>query len=269
MKRGGLTGMALTAAWGSAILALELLRPLRPATESKITRDGRNAGVAAFAAVPVALLEAPLALALAHAVEKRGWGLVNRLPLPPAVRDSVAILALDYTLYLWHVLTHRVPVLWRFHLVHHVDRDLDASTALRFHFGEMTISVLWRAAQVAAIGVSPRAFAVWQQFLIGAILFHHSNVRLPARWERAIGLLIVTPRAHGLHHAADERLTNANWSSGLSCWDRLYGTWREPAPADDFEIGVPAYRRDADVGLAAMLALPFVQQRDAWTRSDE
>ncbi|GAC1585081.1 MAG: sterol desaturase family protein [Candidatus Velthaea sp.] len=261
--------MEITAAWGTAILALELLRPLRAATESKIARDGRNAGVAAFAAVPVALLETPIALALAKYVEKRRWGLVNRLPVPPVMRDAAAVLALDYTLYLWHVLTHRVPFLWRFHLVHHVDRDLDASTALRFHFGEMAISVLWRAAQVSAIGVSPRAFAVWQQLLVGAILFHHSNVRLPARYERAIALFVVTPRAHGLHHAADERLTNANWSSGLSCWDRLHGTWREPDPADDFVIGVPAYRSDGDVGLVAMLALPFEQQRDAWTAADE
>lgn len=265
MKRAGMTGFAISAAWGAMIFALELVRPLRAPTESKIARDGRNAGVAAFAAVPVALIETPIALALSRFVQNRRWGLMNRLPVPAAVRDAAAVLALDYTLYLWHVLTHRVPFLWRFHLVHHIDRDLDASTALRFHFGEIAISVLWRAAQVTAIGVSPRAFGAWQQLLVGAILFHHSNVRLPARWERAISLIVVTPRAHGLHHAADQRLTNANWSSGLSCWDRLHGTWREPAPADDIVIGVPAYRSDADVGLAAMLVLPFVQQRDAWT----
>src|SRR5215208_1822575 len=103
---------------------------------------------------------------------------------------------MDYTLYLWHMLTHRVPALWRFHQVHHCDLDMDASTALRFHFAEMAISVPYRAAQVAVLGVAPRPLSIWQTFLFVSILFHHSNLRLPLWLERRLSWMIVTPRMH-------------------------------------------------------------------------
>src|SRR3546814_2584537 len=105
-----------------------------------------------------------------------------------------------YTLYVWHLLLHRVPLLWRCHVAHHVDLDLDASTALRFHFAELALSVPWRAAQIVLIGVSPRALSVWQTALLLSVLFHHSNARLPPAMERRLNRLIVTPRMHGIHH---------------------------------------------------------------------
>src|SRR5918998_1654866 len=95
-------------------------------------------------------------------VQRKRWGLLKRVHLPPALEVAAAVVLLDYTLYVWHVLTHRAPLLWRFHRVHHADLDLTASTALRFHFGEITISVLFRAGQVLFIGVSPKALNVWQ-----------------------------------------------------------------------------------------------------------
>jgi sterol desaturase/sphingolipid hydroxylase (fatty acid hydroxylase superfamily) len=104
---------------------------------------------------------------------------------------------MDYTLYLWHVLTHRVPFLWRFHAVHPIDLDLDASTALRFHFGELAVSVLYRAAQVVLVGVDTEALTCWQMFLSLSILFHYSNVRLPhngslSSWRSPLILLATT-----------------------------------------------------------------------------
>src|SRR5207244_5537109 len=127
----------------------------------------------------VQAVEIPLVRPLAIYAGQRRWGVTSALPLPTWLAVAVALLLLDYTLYVWHVLTHRVPLLWRLHVVHHVDRDLDASTALRFHFAELVISIPWRAAQVLVIGVSPLAFSVWQTALLVSILFHHSNVRLP------------------------------------------------------------------------------------------
>jgi sterol desaturase/sphingolipid hydroxylase (fatty acid hydroxylase superfamily) len=124
------------------------------------------------------------------------------------------------------VLTHRVPLLWRFHLVHHVDLDLDASTALRFHFGELLFSVPWRAAQVIVIGVSPTSYLVWQGLVFFSILFHHSNVALPIKLERWVVRFVVTPRMHGIHHSVVRGETDANWSSGLALWDWLHGTFR-------------------------------------------
>jgi sterol desaturase/sphingolipid hydroxylase (fatty acid hydroxylase superfamily) len=148
----------------------------------------------------VNLLERPIVEPLAARVERQRWGLLYRRRLSPPLHIILAMLLLDYTLYIWHVFTHRVPWLWRFHLVHHVDLDLDASTALRFHFGELALSVPWRAAQIAAIGVTPTALRLWQNGLLVSILFHHSNVQLPIAVERVLGRLIVTPRMYGIHH---------------------------------------------------------------------
>jgi sterol desaturase/sphingolipid hydroxylase (fatty acid hydroxylase superfamily) len=178
---------------------------------------------------------------------------------------TLAVVLLDYTLYLWHVLTHRVPFLWRFHVAHHVDLDLDASTALRFHFGELAISTVWRAAQVALIGVSPLSFSVWQTFLLLSVLFHHSNVRLPIEVERKLNLLFVTPRMHGIHHSIVREETDSNWSSGLTVWDWLHGTLRLNVPQYEITIGVPAYREAEEVGLAQVLKMPFARQRPTWT----
>jgi sterol desaturase/sphingolipid hydroxylase (fatty acid hydroxylase superfamily) len=171
---------------------------------------------------------------------------------------------LDYTLYLWHVLTHRVPLLWRFHLVHHVDLDLDASTALRFHFGEMALSVPYRLLQVALIGADPAAVALWQVLLVASILFHHSNVRLPAGLERVLVRVIVTPRMHGIHHSDFENETHSNWSSLLSAWDYLHGTLVLSVPQAEVAVGVPPYREPRQVTLGKMLALPFRARGEHW-----
>jgi sterol desaturase/sphingolipid hydroxylase (fatty acid hydroxylase superfamily) len=177
---------------------------------------------------------------------------------------ALAVLLMDYTLYLWHVLTHRLPLLWRFHVVHHVDLDLDASTALRFHAGELAISTAWRAGQVLLIGVSPLSLFFWQTFLLLSILFHHSNVRLPFATERWLNHLIVTPRMHGIHHSIVQEETNSNWSSGLTIWDRLHGTLRLNVPQAEITIGVPAYREPEEVRLMEILKLPFEKQRPTW-----
>jgi sterol desaturase/sphingolipid hydroxylase (fatty acid hydroxylase superfamily) len=159
------------------------------------------------------------------------------------------------------VLIHRAPFLWRFHKVHHVDLDLTASTALRFHFAEMALSVPWRAAQVLLIGGSPRALAIWQDFLFLSVMFHHSNLRLPPKWERCLVRLIVTPRMHGIHHSIVEDETNSNWSSGLTVWDWLHGTLKLDLPQNAITIGVAAYREPNDVTLPKLIAMPFVDPR--------
>src|SRR5206468_12584812 len=136
---------------------------------------------------------------------------------------------------------------------HHIDLDLDASTAIRFHFGELTISAAWRAMQIALIGVSPLSFSVWQTFVFVCILFHHSNVRLPKNVERCVRPLLVTPRMHGIHHSMVREETNSNWSSGLTVWDWLHGTLRLDVPQERIRIGVPAYSDPHDVTLPHVL----------------
>lgn len=250
---------------------LENRRPLRRAVEPKLPRSGRNLAVAALAALALQIAEKPVALRLTKLVEEKNLGLLKIVRLPKYLEIAFAVALMDYTLYLWHVLTHKVPFLWRFHLVHHVDRDLDASTAVRFHFGELVISVVWRSLQILIIGVSPASFAVWQIFLFPSVLFHHSNLRLPENIDRALQDFIVTPRLHGIHHSVAREETDSNWSSGLTIWDKLHGTFRSSggiAP-EDVTIGVPAYQDPNDVTLAEILPLPFEKQKNDWQLSSQ
>ena len=170
---------------------------------------------------------------------------------------------MDYTLYLWHVMTHRVPFLWRFHRVHHADLDMDASTAIRFHLGEFLLAAPYRALQVALIGVSPEALTLWQRLTLAEVVFHHSNLRLPLGLEQRLVGVIVTPRMHGIHHSTVPGAADANWSSLFTLWDRLHGTLRLNVPQAAVEIGVPELRRPRDVALPRLLALPFERQRRA------
>jgi sterol desaturase/sphingolipid hydroxylase (fatty acid hydroxylase superfamily) len=221
--------------------------------------------VAGVSAIVVVLAERPIVMPLAAVVERQNWGLLRRFGLPLWLEIAAALVLMDYTFYIWHVLMHRVPLLWRFHLVHHVDLDLDASTALRFHFTEMLASVPWRAGQVALIGLTPLTFSAWQCLFLISILFHHSNVELPVRWERLVNKLIVTPRMHGIHHSIVERETNSNWLSGLTVWDWLHGTLRLNVPQVEVTIGVPAFQEPKAVTLPRVLAMPFEHLPPSWT----
>lgn len=240
-----------------ALLVAERRRPLRPRVEDQTRRDLRNLVVGLMSAVTVATLQRPLVEPLARTVERRRWGLAQRLPLPGWGRTLLAIALMDYTLYLWHVLTHRAPFLWRFHAAHHADRDLTATTALRFHFAEMALSIPYRAAQVLLLGSSVRALKLWQTLTLGCILFHHSNLRLPARVESIVGWLLATPRMHGVHHSIVKAERDSNWSSGLSIWDRLHGTLRLDMGQADVRVGVRGFLDDGHASLSRVLAGPF------------
>lgn len=259
-----LLGASIAVGTFGALLYLENRRPLRRSTESKLIRNARNLTVAGFAAVALQLAEQPIAAPLTKLVERKKIGLLKIFRLPPILELILAVILMDYTLYVWHVLTHKIPFLWRFHAVHHVDLDLDASTALRFHFAEMIISVAWRSAQILTIGVSPVSFAAWQMFLFPSILFHHSNVRLPIELERKISRFFVTPRIHGIHHSIVKNEIDSNWSSGLTVWDFLHGTLKTDVPQNEIIIGIPTYQKSEEVTLPKILSMPFEKQKQMW-----
>jgi sterol desaturase/sphingolipid hydroxylase (fatty acid hydroxylase superfamily) len=263
-KVPGWLSLLLVGGGFAALLWWERRRPLRRSVEPKLRRNARNLAVATLGAVALRLAEQPVTRPLTQLVERRRWGLLPRLNLPRWLEVPLAVVLLDYTLYFWHILVHRVPLLWRFHQPHHVDLDLDASTALRFHFGELALSVPWRAGQVLLIGVSPLALSVWQTAALLEIMFHHSNVELPAETERWLCRVIATPRMHGIHHSLVPEETNSNWSSGLTLWDWLHGTLRLNVPQEEITIGVPAYRRPEEVTLPKVVAMPFTKQRPSW-----
>jgi len=243
--------------WFGLLVWLERRTALRPNVEPRLKRNVRNLAVAGVGALALQLAQKPIVGPLAKVVKRRSWGLVGNLPFPGWLRGAMAVVAMDYTLYLWHVCNHRLPFLWRFHRVHHVDLDLDTSTALRFHFGELTLSVPFRVLQIIIIGTTPAALSVWQSLLFFSILFHHSNVRLPARWDRRIGWFVATPRLHAIHHSIVPAEVNSNWTSGLTVWDRLHGTFRSGAGAGLVNIGVAGCLDPERLTLSNLLTMPF------------
>ncbi len=257
---------ALTIGVATTVLVAERWSPQRRRTQAEPARTVRNLTLGALSMAVVSIVESPIVRPLAQRAAIRRQGLAQRLPGPAWMRDALAFLAMDYTIYLWHVLTHKVPALWRLHLVHHVDLDMDASTALRFHAADMLVSVPWRAAQVALVGASPRALRLWQAFFFASVLFHHSNLKLPPGWDRRLARVLTTPGMHGIHHSTVRSETDSNWSSGLSLWDHLHRTFRRDVALDQIEVGVPGYRDPAEIGLRPTLAMPFMRQRDAWQR---
>lgn len=258
-----LTPVLVGAAFVGIAIA-ESRRPLRRARESKARRVGRNLATAGLTAAITSVLQTILLEPVARRVDEERLGFLHRFAMPRVVRTIAGVVLLDYTLWWWHFANHRVPLLWRFHLVHHVDRDLDASTAVRFHFGEMALSVFYRMAQFRLLGITRDAASIWQTMLLISIAFHHSNLRLPLDVERGIGRVFVTPRMHGIHHSDVRDETDSNWSSLFSWWDVLHRTLRLDVPQAVIEIGVPAYQRAEDVTLGRITAMPFVEQRQDW-----
>ena len=255
MKRSwgwGLFGAAL-----GALFVAERRRPLRRQVEPGVARIGRNLAIGLLAGATTAASEFPVVAPVQALAERGRLGLLRQLPMPRALRVVLGFLLLDYTLYLWHRANHRAALLWRFHAVHHVDLDLDATTGLRFHFGELAMAAAFRAAQVLLLGVDRDTLRLWQQMLIVSVVFHHSNLELPAQVERRLNAVLVTPRMHGIHHSTRADDTDSNYSSLLSCWDRLHQSLRLDVSQAAVTIGVPGFSRPEDVTLEQSLALPF------------
>ncbi|MBC7693793.1 MAG: sterol desaturase family protein [Methylotenera sp.] len=247
-------------------LVLEKIRPLRKATQSKRDRWIRNLFIAAFSALLIRFTAAPWVLSLSEWTADQRRGLLPFLEgqfgwLTPGFALVLSFFLQDYVIYVWHVANHRNTFLWRFHNVHHVDLDMDVSTATRFHFGELFLSAVLQCAVVALLGISPKNFLIYQATLVTATQFHHSNLRLPDFMERVLRLMIITPKMHEVHHAAVLSETDSNWGTVFSFWDRLHHTFHEDVSSPDVRIGVPAYRDPAELTLPRLLAMPLKTPR--------
>jgi sterol desaturase/sphingolipid hydroxylase (fatty acid hydroxylase superfamily) len=260
---GWITGAIVVGALVS-ILWLERSRPLRCGREDKQRRDARNLMMGALAAIAVRVGEKPFTAPLARWVHASASGLLPRLNLPALAEVGLTVVLLDYTLYVWHVLTHRIPFLWRFHRTHHADLDLSTTTALRFHFVEMLLSTPVRIAQVVVIGAAPLSLSLWQMLTLLAILFHHSNVRLPLAIERRLCRIVVTPRMHGIHHSVIEYEANSNWGTIFSLPDYLHRTIRLDVPQREIDVGIPAFRDGDELRFRDVLLMPLRRQRPTW-----
>ncbi len=242
--------------------ALELARPRRALQGSKAHRWLTNLGIlgtATLAARLIGQVSGPLlAAGMAALAAGQSFGVLNLLAAPAWLEAIVAILLLDLAVWFQHVLSHRIPFLWRMHRVHHADRDIDLTTALRFHPFEIVLSMFYKAAIIAALGPSVWAVILFEILLNGSAMFNHANVRLPPGLDWAIRAVIVTPDMHRVHHSVHRDEHSTNFGFWLSVWDRIFGTYT-PQPRDGhvaMAIGLPAYRSDAPDRFVWSLVLP-------------
>ncbi|WP_298266880.1 sterol desaturase family protein [Geobacter sp.] len=252
----------------SLLFLVERFIPLRRARHPLAGRLIVNLAFALIAFATVTLAVRPAAVATLAWTGRASFGLLHLLALPEAARPLLAFLLMDLTFYWWHRANHRIRLLWRFHNVHHIDPDLDVTTAFRFHFGELVFSSAFRVVQIGLIGPSLWAYAAYELVFQAGTLFHHSNVRLPIRLERLLNRVLVTPRMHGIHHSQVMTETNSNYSTVLPWWDRLHSTLGLNVPQAGIEIGIPAYARVEDNRLWNAIAIPFRRQRSYWRRED-
>lgn len=244
-----------------ALFVAESRRLLRKRTQPRWKRVVTNAVVSLPAFSLLRFLLLPVMVKLAIKSRQAKAGLNYQYHASPALKGAVAFLLLDYTNYLWHVVMHKLPLLWRFHVVHHSDLDLDLTTAFRFHFGELIGSVLYRGAAVFAIGASPVTLLIYEAVFEGATQFHHTNWKLPYGTEKLLNKVIVTPRMHGIHHSMIRQETDSNYSVVFSCWDRLHRTLRLNVPQDAVVTGVPAYSNPEELTIGNLWKMPFTKIR--------
>ena len=244
------------------LFLLEKRRQLRRRTQPAGQRTIVNTltGIPAF--VLLRLLFLPAVVKLAKKNEQLQWGLNYRYNAPAFVKVAVAFLIMDFSNYFWHVLNHRFPWLWRFHVVHHSDKDLDITTAIRFHFGELIGSVFFRGAFIFLSGATAKNVLVYEILFESATQFHHSNLKLPIEKERLLNKLIVTPRMHGIHHSVVRQETDSNYSVIFSFWDRLFNTVCLNVPQDNIVIGLPTYPHAEELTVGDLLKLPFKKIRE-------
>ncbi|MET3114200.1 sterol desaturase/sphingolipid hydroxylase (fatty acid hydroxylase superfamily) [Pedobacter sp. CG_S7] len=236
----------------------ERRRKLRKPSQPLIKRMVTNSIVAApaFGLLRFVFLPAMVKLAL----KNKRYGVGYLLPFSPFLRLLTTFLILDYGNYLWHVLNHKIPLLWRFHLVHHTDLDLDTLTAFRFHFGEMIGSVFFRGLFVFLSGATAKEVLAYELLFESATQFHHSNMRIPRKLEACLNKIIVTPSMHGIHHSVNKDETDSNYAVIFSFWDSMHQTFKFNPDQKQIIIGVPEYRDASQMTVRYLLTMPFKKQ---------
>lgn len=244
---------ALMAVW-------EILSPRRAMTVSKTLRWTNNLGLVFLNSFVLRWLFPAAAVGLAAYSHEQGWGLLNFYEVPFGLSVVIAVVAMDFVIYLQHVMVHAVPVLWRLHRVHHADLDYDVTTGARFHTVEIILSMLIKFATILVLGPPVIAVLIFEVLLNATAMFNHGNVRLPLGLDRVLRWFVVTPDMHRVHHSVDDDEANSNFGFSLPWWDRLFGTYRDQPRAghEGMTIGIRRYRSPRQVSwLPGLLVLPF------------
>lgn len=233
-----LVGFAASFALSATIQALAPYRNLR----GQILKNW-------FCNISVATLNA-IAMSLAcHVCDwsqflfERQIGLFNQIQVPFWVEGTTVVVFLDLLSYFWHRMNHTVPVLWRFHAVHHTDRVFESTLAVRFHLGELLISFFVRIVGFSIFGFSLQSILLFEIIFQFFNFFEHGNIRLPERVERVLSILFVTPAVHLKHHSVEWNELNTNFGTIFSVWDRLFGSWRSPFPRQNVVVGLKGFER--------------------------
>ncbi|WP_427453786.1 sterol desaturase family protein [Litorimonas sp. WD9-15] len=238
------------------MVALESLFPARERVQKRSSRWITNFGMVVIDTLAIRILFPIIAVGAALWAESQGLGLFNVTNLPVWAEVALAIICLDLIIYWQHVAFHRIPVLWRLHKVHHVDRDLDATSGLRFHPVEIVLSMLIKMAAVVALGAPVLAVIIFEIALNAFALFNHANARLPNWLERPLRQILVTPKLHRIHHSVIERETNTNFGFSVIWWDKIFRTYTDK-PDGNLTLGLSEHQTDAPSKLLWSLALPF------------
>jgi sterol desaturase/sphingolipid hydroxylase (fatty acid hydroxylase superfamily) len=256
--------LAIFAGAFATMAVWEILRPRRNPKLGRATRWPGNIGIVVLDTILVRLLFPTTTVGLALIIEARRWGLLHAISLPAWAEVLLGIMALDLAIYLQHVLFHAVPALWRLHRMHHADQEIDVTTGARFHPIEILLSMGIKLGVVAALGVPAVAVLLFEVLLNVTSMFNHSNVRMPARLDRLLRLIVVTPDMHRVHHSVVARETNSNFGFNVPWWDRLFGTYcDQPAAGHEaMTIGIEQFREPAEQRLDRMLTQPF-REHDA------
>ncbi len=263
---------AVMAAW-------EILAPKRALTVSKTVRWVNNLGLVFFNTFILRLVFPAAAVGMAAFASEQGWGLLNYYQVPFFVAIAVSVIAMDFIIYLQHVMVHAVPALWRLHRVHHADLDYDVTTGARFHTIEIILSMLIKFATIIVLGPPIVAVIIFEVVLNATAMFNHSNVSMPKGLDRVLRWFVVTPDMHRVHHSVEDDEANSNFGFNLPWWDRLFGTYRDQPRGghQGMTIGIHNYRSTKQVSwLPGMLALPFIGKvnsyainRREWSGGDE
>ena len=242
---------------------LEIVRPRRVRSETRLRRWSTNLAIFGTATILIRLL-AFLALPVAATIaalqaERLGWGVFNDLDLPAWSEMVLAIMLLDLAVWFQHVISHHVPVIWRFHRVHHADRDFDLTTALRFHPVEIALSALYKVGIVFLLGPTILAVIMFEILLNGSAMFNHANVKLPLWLDTILRKLFVTPDMHRVHHSIHKHEHDTNYGFFLSIWDRIFQTYcAQPKRGHtDMDIGLSNWQTDAPSKFTWSMLLPL------------
>jgi sterol desaturase/sphingolipid hydroxylase (fatty acid hydroxylase superfamily) len=259
----GLVRLGLFLAIFGGMAVFELVSPRLERAEMagalKTQRWLTNLSMVVLSSILLRIVFPAAAVGAAVWARQNGWGVLAPLGMNPAIAGVVAFVLLDFAVWLEHVASHKIPLLWRFHRMHHADTGFDVTTGLRFHPIEILVSMIWKSAIILCLGPPVVAVLIFEIVLNGTAMFNHSNARLPLRLDRLLRRAIVTPDMHRVHHSTIRRETDSNYGFNLPFWDRLFGTYNDqPAKGhEDMDIGLDEWRGSEPASLTWSLRLPF------------